>query len=252
MRAIFRETGVKPEDVTHKPTVIDKCLAYANRATTPRMYVGIRKHINDTPIPGVELNWETLELRCDWMKMYSEWYREQKEYHRRLHEFVRSQLSFKLHTLTVSPQVDGLKVKILEMREQVDRGELDEMVLFNTMLEAWGDNYDKIWEGIRSERIMVNLRKRYAEEGQVLPKDRQVNDLSGFRKLKDVRLVNGCGGDSDDEEDKAERERDAKEKGGEDDHDDEEGEEDEEDDDDYDEEDDDGVSEQDDEEEAHS
>ena len=48
---------------------------------------------------------------------------------------------------------------------------------------------------------MLNLRKRYAEDGREFPLDRQVNDASGFKKLKDVRFVNGCGGDSDDEDD---------------------------------------------------
>ena len=44
----------------------------------PFWYVGIRRLVNDTEIPGLQVDWKTVELRCDWKGMLSALFYEAK------------------------------------------------------------------------------------------------------------------------------------------------------------------------------
>ena len=39
--------------------------------TNPFWYVGIRHMINDTEVPGLKVDWKTMELRCDWKGLFN-------------------------------------------------------------------------------------------------------------------------------------------------------------------------------------
>ena len=44
----------------------------------PPHIVQVRRTANDTEIPGFEMDWETLELQCDWRGMFTALLSEQK------------------------------------------------------------------------------------------------------------------------------------------------------------------------------
>ena len=61
---------------------------YGNPVHHPKIIVQIRHSANDTFIPGLEFDFDNLEMKLDWMGMYSEWFKEEKEHSRRLRAMV--------------------------------------------------------------------------------------------------------------------------------------------------------------------
>lgn len=177
---------------------------YGNLAHDPKVIVQVRKDANDTQIPGMEADWDKLEISFDWKKMYSAYFREDKEYHRRLGAWVRFIYTIisPQHTyhLLTSIQVDTQKDAMLNIREQVDKGELDQLESFKRVFTMFGDSYQETRKQVRRSRI----RREVWENDEVdweLSNDELFDDDDALKKLKDTRFAIGLGESFSDESD---------------------------------------------------
>ena len=55
----------------------------------PQYEIRVHQDINDGPIPGLSVDYENLQLTCDWREMFSIFYGEEQIYHRLLNKWVK-------------------------------------------------------------------------------------------------------------------------------------------------------------------
>ncbi|KAL0564403.1 hypothetical protein V5O48_017646 [Marasmius crinis-equi] len=190
-RAIFRDEECHDDFKPLMKLHLKAHLEYGNPVHRPKIIVQIRHFANDTPIPGLELNLDELEMSVDWMGMYSEWFREEKDHHKYMGKLMDG--------------ADGLEAMAIGMRQKVENGEMDLMKSFEMAIKAFAGGYEDAWQKTRAERIKRNVR---AEGGSEIWDD---SDRAGYRRLKDIRFavsLEDSNSDSEDENDERDVQRD--------------------------------------------
>ncbi|KAL0564402.1 hypothetical protein V5O48_017645 [Marasmius crinis-equi] len=138
---------------------------YCNALNDGEIVTQIRRHANNSPLPGLKFNFKKLEIKVNWMGMYSEWCREKE------------------HKRHVGNMVDDLEPQILEMQRKVERGEMREMDSFGWILDTYGNPYDDAWKQIRRERLSQHFREGMNWD---LDSDDEETISRGYERLKEV------------------------------------------------------------------
>ncbi|KAH6672544.1 hypothetical protein B0J14DRAFT_75505 [Halenospora varia] len=102
----------------------------------PSHTVQIHHELNDTPIPGLSINWDTFQLTCDWRGLYTRFFGEDQLY----------------HTLTAKWTEDNSKWAE-EMSAKTARGEMDMMSAIQKAIEAFAQASDENRKKARRARI---------------------------------------------------------------------------------------------------
>lgn len=129
------------------------------RIEEPQHYVQVHRDLNDTPIPGFSIDYEKLELTCDWRGLYTIFYGEEKLYGKYTKAWVEE-------------KEDWTK----SMREQVERGELDMMEAIKRAMHAFGNGSDNSRKKARRARMKHQFRERGEEPDFDIPNGLE-NDL---------------------------------------------------------------------------
>ncbi|KAK7049833.1 hypothetical protein VNI00_005263 [Paramarasmius palmivorus] len=176
-RAVFVDEDCH-EDI--KPIMkkrLTSLFEYGNPVHRPKIAIQIRHSVNDTFIPDLEFNWDQLEIKLNWMGMYSEWFREEKEHTKNLEDFV-----------------ENTKAQAIEMREKVNRGEMNLLQSLEWGFKLFTDNMQNSKKNLRAERIKRNVRKDDGVDNWDDP------DNAGYNRLKDLAFAVGMEEFSDEED----------------------------------------------------
>jgi hypothetical protein len=97
-------------DEKYKPEIVERLKAAVEGRTieSPQYEVQIHRDVNDGPIPDLSVNYENLQLTCDWREMFSIFYGEEQIFHKYLRKWVKDQEKW-----------------VVALREKMERGELD-------------------------------------------------------------------------------------------------------------------------------
>lgn len=136
-RAIFTDTDCEPEMREILAKRLRSELEYGNPAHEPKIMVHLRRDwINDTAIPGLEVDFDNLTVSCDWRGLHSATFREERELMRRKAAWYREQ-----------------KSGFAAMKAQVDNGKMDQMDMLDRALMTFGKSWDDQRKVLRRERI---------------------------------------------------------------------------------------------------
>jgi hypothetical protein len=116
----------------------------------PRHTVQIRRDVNDTPIPRLSIDYDKLELSCNWRELYTRFYGEEQLYHKLTGAWVKSKEEW----------AEDLKVK-------TDRGEVDMMVAMEEAIYAFTDGPQDSRKIARRARIRRQFRELDGREWDV-------------------------------------------------------------------------------------
>ncbi|CZS97853.1 uncharacterized protein RAG0_06741 [Rhynchosporium agropyri] len=163
----------------------------------PQHTVQIRRDVNDGPIPGLSMDYEKLELSCNWRELYAAFYNEEYLYH----IFTRKALKKR------GPWLEGLKA-------QVDRGQLDPMAVMTKALTAFADDSKVCRKLARRARICWQYKKHDGTEwdfGRDGDEDTERNclaELQNVRHFSSMEIFSDEESGEDDEEEEEDSEAD--------------------------------------------
>jgi len=105
--------------------------------------IQIRRSLNDTPIPGLSVDYENWELSCDWRGLYTCFYGEEQLCHRSTQKWVKDREAW-----------------TSDIQKQVARGEIDMIGAMEKAIRAFAGGADEAKKMSRRARI----RRQYQEE----------------------------------------------------------------------------------------
>jgi hypothetical protein len=143
----------------------------------PQHYVEVHRDLNDTPIPGFPIDYEKLELTCDWRGLYTRFYGEEQLYGKYTKAWVEEKENW-----------------TKSIREQVERGELEMMEAIQRAMHAFGKGSDNSRKKARRARMKHQFRERGEEPNFDLPKGLE-NDL--LKKMALARQMASLENDSE-------------------------------------------------------
>lgn len=149
----------------------------------PKNTVQIGREIFDSPIPGLEVNYDDLTITFDWKALFTRFFGEERHYHRMVAEFSGRQEKF----------ADELKSKM--QRGEIDMGEMLQRAF--TMIADWSQ---KSYKKARRARIS----RTFEEQGdkwdwETLDEDMAEEEKDALEMLAKVRQFASME-ESDDEE----------------------------------------------------
>jgi hypothetical protein len=145
----------------------------------PEHTVQVHRDINDTPIPGLEIDFEKLQLSFDWKAMYTRFYGEERHYNQLMATFVEDN-----------------KGAADEMKLAMERGEMDMGAVFKRAMDLIGKSNKVSYTKARHDRVS----KMMAEEGYKSFKwseDELLEVRKAVEKLSDQRQYASMEDDSD-------------------------------------------------------
>ncbi|KAG4433100.1 hypothetical protein IFR05_011418 [Cadophora sp. M221] len=113
----------------------------------PKHTVQIRRDVNDGPIPGLSIDYEKLELSCNWRELFGAFYTEEYLYHK-----------FTLKAL------EKRAAWLEELKAKVDRKELNPMAVMKKALMAFEDDSKDSRKLARRARICWQFKKHDGTE----------------------------------------------------------------------------------------
>jgi len=134
-----------PVNAKYKPLVCNAIKSYlhANQFEMPLHTVQVRHELNDTPIPGLHIDYDTMVLSCEWRGLFSTFFAEELLVHN-----LREKALEKFQA-----QRDALI-------ENVHSGRVDMIDAMQQVLIACGDENDKA----RMKARRMRIRWQYEEE----------------------------------------------------------------------------------------
>ncbi|KAF4627489.1 hypothetical protein G7Y89_g10664 [Cudoniella acicularis] len=203
--AIFETDVGDPEYTTEIRQRLKGIIADQERLLfieSPPFNVQIHRELNDTPIPGLSIDFENFNLSCDWRGLFTRFFGEEQIYHKYLTKWSENN-----------------KAWATRMGDQAARGEIDMMTVIQNALESFAGASDESRKKARRAR----LNKQGKEQGKDWDWDvigDENEDKLVLKRIAEARQLASMGEDSDfDEEEDEEGEED--EDGDEDDEDDE-------------------------------
>ncbi|KAF5378902.1 hypothetical protein D9615_006853 [Tricholomella constricta] len=138
-RAIFSDKGCESRFFDKLCERVRDKMEYGNPAYSPNVIIQVRRMVNDTAVPGLEFDFEKLEMSFDWNRMYSAFFKEEAELERRQDKWLsRPELQD-----TIIPK----------LQEQVQREELRQQDALKHMYEQTLGRIPEIRKTLRRERI---------------------------------------------------------------------------------------------------
>lgn len=153
----------------------------------PKHYVQVHRELNDTPIPGLSIDYEKLELSCDWHGLFTRFYGEEMLY----------------HTLQAA-WVEEKKDWTTNMGKMALRGQLDMMQLIQKAVHAFGDAAEESRYKARKAR----QRRQYKERGEEFGELGEPEEKALVKQIAKARQLASMEDDSDYEDDEVDEEDD--------------------------------------------
>ncbi|KAK0104272.1 hypothetical protein ONS96_005364 [Cadophora gregata f. sp. sojae] len=183
------DTDELPENL--HPRVRKRLREYVNNMNieVPRHTVQIRRDVNDGPIPGLTMDYDKLELSCDWRELFGAFYSEEYLYHK----FTAKALTDRALWLT-------------ELKSKVDRGELDPMKVMTQALTAFADDSKDCRKLARRVRIGWQFKKHdgtewdFGRDGDEAEEKRCLAELQKFRHFSSLEEFSDDDSEEGDEE----------------------------------------------------
>lgn len=178
-------------DVKYKP-VIRKRLREAvedRMIEAPQYEIQIHRDINDGPIPDLSVDYENLQLTCDWREMFSIFYGEEQIYHKYLGKWVKDQEAWSI----------GL-------REKMERGELDMGNLIEQAVGGFASGSEDARKIARRARIRREFQKLDGTEWDAELDGDLEQEKKALKHLKESRFFCSFETHSDDEDEDDEEE----------------------------------------------
>ncbi|CZR55692.1 uncharacterized protein PAC_05580 [Phialocephala subalpina] len=149
----------------------------------PKHTIQIRREVNDGPIPSVAFNYDKLQLSCDWRALFSEFYGEEFLYH-------------KFSAEAASKKLGWLK----DLREKVDRKEIDAMAVIQKALHAFADDSSIARKMARRARVTRQFAEWNGTEWDFARDGDEEQEEGILKNLQQFRQWASLGEWSDDEE----------------------------------------------------
>jgi hypothetical protein len=105
--------------------------------------VQIRRQLNDTPIPGLSVDYEKWELACDWRGLFTHFFGEEQLYNKYTKKWAKDKEAW-----------------TSDIQKQVARGEIDMMAAIEKAIHAFAGGSDESKKMARRARI----RRQYRQE----------------------------------------------------------------------------------------
>lgn len=148
-RAIFAYEECTPKFRKKRIARLRSRLAYGNPPHNALILVQVRHEVSDTPIPGLEVNFGRLELSCGWRGAYNAFFRKERQC-----------------KIRMSEETEAKKERILEMRAQIERGEMNETDALGMVLNKFCESLDRTRKILRRERVLREISRRRASSGR--------------------------------------------------------------------------------------
>ncbi|PBP26336.1 hypothetical protein BUE80_DR002637 [Diplocarpon rosae] len=167
--AIFSADEDLPENL--QPRIKKRLREYLVRADilVPQHTVQIRRDINDGPIPNLSIEYEKLELSCDWRKLFSIFYNE---------EF--------LYRAITAKTLKEREPLLAELKAEVDRGQMDPRVVMQQSLTMFGEDLKTSRKLARRARIIWQCKEHDGTEWDF---DRDGNAEEENKCLADLEKI---------------------------------------------------------------
>ncbi len=156
----------------------------------PQHTVQIRRDVNDGPIPDISMDYEILELSCNWRKLFSAFYSEEYLYHKLTAKQLKLQEPF-----------------LADLKAKVDRGEMDPMAVMTKALTAFGDDSKTCRKLARRARIRWQFKEYdgtewdFERDGNPIGERNRLAELQKIRHFASMEDFSDEGSEEDDEED---------------------------------------------------
>lgn len=165
----------------------------------PKHTVEIRRDVNDGPIPGLSIDYDKLELSCNWRELFNAFYTEEYLYHKFTADAIKKRESW-----------------VAELKSRVDRGELDPMSVMTKVFTAFGDDTKESRKLARRARICWQFKQKDGTEWDFRRDGDEAEERKCLAELQNVRFQasfaefsdDGSEEDGGDEENKEEDEED--------------------------------------------
>ncbi|KAG5649718.1 hypothetical protein H0H81_002372 [Sphagnurus paluster] len=145
IRAIFTETECAPEFRAKLASRLRSQLKCGNVAQDPAIIMQLRHDwINDTAVPGLEIDYDGLTLSCDWRGLYSALFREERELERRNKRWFKEQESG----------------AFAAMKARVNSDRADPMEMMKRTLMMHGNSWTNQRRSLRRERISKEVLEK--------------------------------------------------------------------------------------------
>ncbi|KAG6820044.1 hypothetical protein H0H93_006059 [Arthromyces matolae] len=180
-RAFFSDKECAPEFQAELKKRFKSKLEYGNPIHSPEIHVRIRRDVNDTATPDLEVNFNNLQISLNWKGMYSAFFKEDREYNKRLNQSLKSAFQ----------GTEG----------RVERGEMNFEDQLRTMFEGFADKCRGLRKTLRRGRIRKEVLEKDGIEWKFSDDDGGEED-GVLQTLSDYRQMMGFAsyGDSESEE----------------------------------------------------
>jgi hypothetical protein len=161
---------------------------HMHNIAVPQHTVQVHREINDTPIPGLEMDWDKMRLSCDWKAMFTRFYAEEKHYNRLMDTFLEDN-----------------KVAADEMKEKMERGLMSMGDLFKQAMEMVGDTNKISYKRARRARVSRMMQENNwgswnwdQDEENKKNEKKVLSELAKLRQWASTQDDNDFDGEKDD------------------------------------------------------
>ncbi|TVY52887.1 hypothetical protein LSUE1_G009920 [Lachnellula suecica] len=173
-------------DTTSIPAVIE-----------PSHEIQVHHDLNDTPIPGLQLNPENMQLSVNWRELYTRFYGEEQLYHKGLEKWTSNKDTWKK-----------------DLAEQTGKGQIGTMDAVRRAIEAFASGSEESRKIARRARIWRQFRDNgedwdYEKMGDLEEEERVLKALAQARQMAELTFDSefdadegeeGSGSDEEDED----------------------------------------------------
>lgn len=176
----------------YKPEVRERLEEAVNNRfiEAPQYEIQIHRDVNDSPIPGLSLHKENLELTFDWRGLYNIFFGEEQIYHRLLQQWT-----------------EGQEQWAIGIREKMERGELDMIQMMQQAVEGFAAGSENARKMARRARIRKEMKLNGIDWDADRDGDKS-EEKRALKKLKDSRYLCSLETQSDDEDEETDRDAD--------------------------------------------
>jgi hypothetical protein len=142
----------------------------------PKHLVQVHRDLNDTPIPGLSIDYEKLELSCDWKGLFTRFYGEDLLYYQYQAVWAKEKEEW-----------------VVDLGEKARRGELDMAQMIQKTMHAFADAV----EDSRYKARTVRQRHQYRERGEEFRILEESAQKALMKRIAKVRQLASLEDDSD-------------------------------------------------------
>jgi len=142
--AFFIDEHVHPKFKPLVTRILRSCIDPPIRFEKPSHTVQVRRELNDTPIPGLSIDYDTMTLSCDWRGLYSAFFAEEHLVHK-----IRER------------DMETFDARRTALINNVRGGQMDIVAAMQEMVTRYGGATDEA----RKQARRVRIRRQYEQLG---------------------------------------------------------------------------------------